>query len=566
MTVDPAKTYVISVGISRYAINDTWDLSLAGDYAMRFVEWARSYHVPPGNIFLFLADMDHKRLAGQARQAGVAIRSATSDEVNGFLKSSTFYDLSGDLLYTYWFGHGSVTNNGTRHLFFSDMRPDLAPTLDFNHYLLRLRSKGLSNFRLQNAFIDACASRYSDLRELEVEPASLNPPAKGDADYVDQRCIFSAKAGVEAVAGRFSEYILDELRRRSAKQWPPDSDSIARAASRNPKLKGQHPQQFYIKTASEEYSVGELPASVSINRAADQAHCGVSWFRSFAEVAAGLPTLSTSNSARRRLYCAAVNRTDDNRTNRLTPYDDLLESVAFAYATNHVPQLQAAYKALEERSFELDQIISRINLLRDANIALSHCGFAPDTLISAFAASIRTLPHDPIREGMPLQSMLYELAQAESGGEMYKARPLYEFVLRLAADPRITPAASAKLHAFVTSHCPVAMKASIESELRAKLRFILSVSIDQEEQNGPLGVVAHLMSEDEILRQFTVRKYYGRTVCDTDDAVAARVSDIVKDVRTFLKAPEHDEVDVEFLLPLELFGALAPDSYNRRLR
>jgi hypothetical protein len=558
--VDIDRAFVIAVGIGSYTIGGDWDLPEAGPHAIAFAAWARRRHVPRANIRLFLAAPDRRERAAEIAAADLdPAKPATNASINGFLDSKQFAALSGDLLYLYWSGHGSVGDDERRLLFFEDLRRDAAPTLDFNYLLTRLRSHPLARFPLQNAYVDACANRFSDLR-LEVQPGVNRAGTGGVLPGIDQRIVFAADSGAAALAGRFSRRLLGELEEPSrAGSWPPDFDAIADAITRDVELTGQHPRQFWIRTGDRETTriTGELPASQFVNDAAYASHCTVEWFRGLASIAARLPGFRDGAAKRAALYRSAANAAAP-RDRALPAYDDLLETTALAYSKGRENALAERVSKLEPASIEFMIEFERIELLRKARSAIARCNFPREVLVAAYRLAAKSLPRRSMSpDGMTLGAMLYDLSQTDFSDDLHRRRPLFEFVIRLAASAGVTAANAKALRRFAEARAPEGMALDIDRALKAQLRFLLSVAVDEDEGGG-FGVEAALMTED-----FRLLEVYPERRVDGPKALADAVAGIVVVVRKYLLAQGRlldDVLDIEFLLPLAQFG-LAPEEF-----
>ena len=136
MQADPGKTYALVVGIERYAAGDSWNLDGPAHDARRFVQWLRDHDVPAENISLFLSPLE----ANQALRDGEpAARDATRQEIEREL-FGPLAQKSGDLLYLFWGGHGVMTPESERRLYYADATTQNKLNLDFNSLLTSMRS------------------------------------------------------------------------------------------------------------------------------------------------------------------------------------------------------------------------------------------------------------------------------------------------------------------------------------------------------------------------------------------------------------------------------------------
>jgi hypothetical protein len=310
---EPGQTHVVAVGISRYDIGPHFNLPLAAGHAVDFAKWALQCGVPAGNIHVFLSHEAYAGYKADLKTHRIDCRAAKAGELNQFLYRE-LRGISGDLLYLFWSGHGSISENKDRILFYEDLKIGSPQHLDLSHLLLSLRSQPQGIFKLQQAYIDACANRFEELN-FEASPGIYRPGLGELLRDVRQLFFLAADSGQEALSGRFSEAVLKELALSFGAEgiWPPDPDEVRKSVQ--PQFEGtfQRPVQISWRTKSgdegDEHTSGDLPATDYINRAAYAAGYPVRFLR---RLAAMLPAYLDKNSEGSRGVLAA--RLSEGRT------------------------------------------------------------------------------------------------------------------------------------------------------------------------------------------------------------------------------------------------------------
>ena len=160
--IDPHQTHVFAVGISSYALGASWLLPNAADHALAFAAWTRTRGVPRDHIHLFLSIADHTRLAPALANSDLTAQSATFAAITDFALRE-LPKKAGELLYIFWAGHGSISEDGVRVLFFEDLTQQTQLPFDLNDFFARLRTSSFQRFGTQIAYVDACANRFEDL-------------------------------------------------------------------------------------------------------------------------------------------------------------------------------------------------------------------------------------------------------------------------------------------------------------------------------------------------------------------------------------------------------------------
>ncbi len=157
VTVDPKRTYALVVGVEKYEAGSIWDLDGPANDARKFVVWLRSRHVPEENILLFLSPLDKNKAV-----AGAEVQVATREKVYGAITGILPRKHEGALLYVFWGGHGIITPDNRRLLFYADATQANHLNLDVNSLLASLRSDYFPCFAQQICIIDACANYVGD--------------------------------------------------------------------------------------------------------------------------------------------------------------------------------------------------------------------------------------------------------------------------------------------------------------------------------------------------------------------------------------------------------------------
>ena len=109
--IDPLQTHVFAVGIGSYRLGDQWRLPNAAKHALAFVAWARASQVPRDHIHLFLSAPDRERIAAKIAEADVSAQAADYTTITSFV-THVLAVAGGELLYMFWTGHGSVSEEG----------------------------------------------------------------------------------------------------------------------------------------------------------------------------------------------------------------------------------------------------------------------------------------------------------------------------------------------------------------------------------------------------------------------------------------------------------------------
>ena len=558
---DPKRTHVVAIGISTYAIGSPWTLPLAAAHAVQFAEWAHfSGGVERDNIHLFLSEADRAKFDKRPNKAALFARAATHQEISGFIDKE-LKDLSGDLLYLFWSGHGSISENRERILFFEDLSNDFTRALDLNHLLVRLRSEPHGKFHLQLAYVDACANRFEELRFK----ASAGKELPGIGKLVkDIRQIFflAADSGQEATAGEFSKAILQSLRQQyeTERIWPPDPDAVREAVRPIFDETLQRPVQIAWSTKrGDEYGEevsGDLPSSDYVNSVAREAGYPVRFLRRLAAMASPF-TSERSDAKRDALYQRLTKRTLlAGRAASLSPELDLLRLIATAFESGQEGALEEEVKDL---IFTAE--LRRMRLLRDARLLLLTLETTISELRKDYLATVMPLDPAPQRlAAATLDAMLDELTNIRSDEPL---RFLSQFLLRVAAHQ---PAAAWEIETFVGKKAGQVVMNTIREELQRERRFLLSITIEPKfgDQPLPKAVEARLLFSGTV----TVLQPFPPRIVDTWVGAEQAVAEIVRAARNIVidqYRKEEDALDIEFLLPEGCFSQ-APDQFGLGLK
>jgi hypothetical protein len=229
IVAEKGKTYALVVGIDQYYHDKQLNRTELVNHAIDFAGWLRRKEVPAENINLRLSPLDTSIIEVQKRVAelGLQYRDATQASIVNLL-TEDLRRKEGDLLFTFWVGHG-CTAEGKRRLLFADGSLD-----NSNHLVLDtlIKSQTSDYFRITNhiCIIDACADtvRYrGDLGGCSLRSYDPDPESS-------QFCLYSTREGQQSQTvpeqgkSYFCEALLKELgeSQRSA-SWPPDMNLMA---------------------------------------------------------------------------------------------------------------------------------------------------------------------------------------------------------------------------------------------------------------------------------------------------------------------------------------------------
>jgi hypothetical protein len=221
----PAATFACVIGIDQYDAGAQWKLNGPVADALRFAQWLRQRGVPDEQITLFLAPPEPHQHDQQPD-----VRAAVRSELLRYLLEEIPRQ-RGDLFIIYWGGHGVVSIDGERRLFYADTTNAFLVNLNFAELLTTLRSELYRGFRHQILFVDACANyidRGFGQRNLPSETLERGAPRKDVWQFV----YFATRLGERArnleheATGVFSRELLAALNQTPLEPWPPDLDQL----------------------------------------------------------------------------------------------------------------------------------------------------------------------------------------------------------------------------------------------------------------------------------------------------------------------------------------------------
>jgi hypothetical protein len=277
MTANPQKTYALVVGLEQYAAGSKWDLDGPASDACKFVEWLRGQHVPDENIFLYLSPLDKN-----ASLAGPGTKAATRENIYHALTYILPSKKEGTLLYLFWGGHGMITPDNKRLLFYADATQQNIQNLDLNSLLTSLRSNYFPGFDQQIFFIDVCANYVANWRVYGTLPEETFPGGDPLATREQFVCLAAkpgefAKNVTEQQTGLFSQVVLEELAKVGDEFWPPDMEALVTSIDtrfdnlREAGVAKQTPTQFWYKNWSGgERSYGSVPDATKVESGSEE--------------------------------------------------------------------------------------------------------------------------------------------------------------------------------------------------------------------------------------------------------------------------------------------------------
>jgi hypothetical protein len=228
MNKDPKKTGAIVIGVENYEAGQSWDLNGPADDACKFATWLCDRQVPPENITLFLSPLA-KNLA---LPNGLSFQAATEENVNDWIKN-TLTQSTYDLLYFYWGGHGVMTTDQDRRLFYADATEKNKENLDLNALLTVLRTDYFraSTLSRQIFIVDTCANYVEKMGWAKDLPHSSFSNGK-PLDNREQYVLMAAKPGELATnkdaekTGLFTKELMAQLTEQPNHEWPPNMDMV----------------------------------------------------------------------------------------------------------------------------------------------------------------------------------------------------------------------------------------------------------------------------------------------------------------------------------------------------
>ena len=565
--IDPRQSHVFAVGISSYNLGSSWHLPKAAEHALAFAAWARKRGVPRGNIHLFLSTVDRARLAADIAQADVEANVATFAAVTDF----AFRDLTGmtgELLYMFWAGHGSISEDGFRVLFFEDLTPQAQLPFDLNDFYARLRTSSFKRFNTQIGFVDACANRFEELG-FDASLGQIRP-GKGRHSHAGMRQTFflAADSGEQAREGAFGAAVIKALIEQTARDavWPPDQDAIVRNV--RPQFEGasQHPVQLVWTTADGdlcgiEHVSGELPASRLVNAAAFSRELPVRALRRLTDIAlqyAQLAEMSATGAKQRdNLYASLCWDTGHAGVAlaRSTARIEMLLVVAAALQWNSESSLVRELGRLAPAA-EFEVELDRLALIQQVRSLVRELPATTADLRDEYLKTMSRLSRESARmDATTIDAMLDELYQISAAVE--PQRSLWEFLLRLADR---FPTHRVSINDFLSAQIaiPVTLN-TLRSELQREILFVLSINLSPGDTDEPTieSIDARLVigGTSNVLRTF------GPLHVTSWEGMEAQAAEIVREARRIVMDQyRRDEAAllVEFLMPA-MFLSRSPD-------
>ncbi len=234
--ISPEETHALVVGIEKYKAGSDWDLNGPVDDAIQFVNWLIERKVNPDNIHLFLSPSDTNR--NLIQNTTLNYQAANQENIsNAIIYKLLGKEVSGELLYVFWGGHGIITKSEEtrRRLLFSDTDLTNNHNLDFNSLLEALKNSSCnSGFARQVYFIDACANslhtEHFDI--IKTETAGKRFASNSDAENNEQFVLFAsgeyevATNENESGSGSFSQAVMAELNKLPLSLLLPEMEQL----------------------------------------------------------------------------------------------------------------------------------------------------------------------------------------------------------------------------------------------------------------------------------------------------------------------------------------------------
>ena len=272
---EPTTTKALLVGIEKYKAGDNWNLNGPAHDVIRMAQRLTKQNVPPENLTIFLSPLDNnqetiekaRELTGS--EPAPATKSSIQDELSRPQRESA------SLPPSHRGGHGWVTLEGERRLFYADARKDDERNLDFNDLLVSACSDSYRKMPRQLFIADTCANYIPQIRN----PPSDQLGKKEPRFFPEQFVLFAGKLGDRAKnldsegTGLYTRELLAEFDRLSPNEsWPPDMEAISARLQRkfidlrNQKLTEQTPTYLWNRDWSgNERNFGQMPFTPILN-------------------------------------------------------------------------------------------------------------------------------------------------------------------------------------------------------------------------------------------------------------------------------------------------------------
>jgi WD40 repeat protein len=255
MSVSPAETFAVLIGIEQYA--GGWPpLDGPANDAARFAQWLCSRGVPPQNILALVSMFRDRRQ--YAFPAGCRVSRATTPAISHVIKH-VLPSLDRKGLFFQWGGHGIVDDDRMRNLFLSDATESLLEAVEVPALLRFLRSTRIKALDQQWFVIDACANRFRTASTASAL-APLGLPVLRDARRHSQYVMFAASVGETAAnlptqrEGLFSGRVLEALSLAPRDEWPPNMMKVAERVDEGfaARPSGQRPEYWWHRMGDRE--------------------------------------------------------------------------------------------------------------------------------------------------------------------------------------------------------------------------------------------------------------------------------------------------------------------------
>lgn len=225
-------TQALLVGIEKYEAGKEWNLNGPAIDVQRMAKWLYDQNVLPENIKIFLSPLDDNReIITEVKQfTKHEIASATRENVENELTRQLPSKLSSLFLF-YWGGHGWVTQEGERRLYYADATNDDRRNLDFNDLLVTMHSDKYRKSPKQLFIVDTCANY---VRNVDNKRPSSKLSKEDQLSSQEQFALFAAQSGDLAKnldteqTGLYTRELVAEFNQLDPKGvWPPDLETIA---------------------------------------------------------------------------------------------------------------------------------------------------------------------------------------------------------------------------------------------------------------------------------------------------------------------------------------------------
>jgi len=475
------RTYAVVVAIEEYPeLGPNWTLPGVGARASEFVRWlAEDKHVPAENIKVFKN--------GAANFGLAAVADPQSDPINKFLANVGANWPQGELLLLYWVGHGFVSRDGSRRLFFGDATNTVKSNLDVEQFLQLLRSTARGGFAKQIAIIDTCARFFETLQTTKGLPRGGLPEGLVQKEGVQQYFYFAASSGQYATQGAFGAQVLDLLRGLPAHEWPPNPralrDGIEGLFDRltTERKAGQQPAWLEYRDGKDNRLVrGELPTLGAIHDVAQRAMVPLRHLRTLTELAVncaslmrrdGRDALAESLRTPKPLFRPVETREDADL--------DLMSLIAGSLQQNVEQKLAAEIVRMESNSnsaFLFEKTISEAAILREFWPILARIRVTIGRAQVLFRASHQFWTEDREPESVEeALQILMDLGTIDS---------LVEFLVRVAHEHPGDPNCGV-LKQWLQAQCEwTTARLSAEAHLKEEVEMRRYLLVRVEERNG----------------------------------------------------------------------------------